>query len=373
LFLTRKFYHPKILWFRGVGAYVGSANLTDNGWTGNLECGVWFDQQDLLRLGWGTSLSSMFDVIARRSTEATEEHLRAYESLRSATSALEKQKAMFTEAAAKALKTIPGAEPPLDPTARRGGGAAKAAFMSQWNNGLTLLRKMTKMVAAMPKPSWIAADSPPSIVQDQATEGWYHDHIRSTGESLAQIEKLHAQNRTFPEAVTRTILEGWLANADPERFAEWVNESPKTVHNLLQRNRVRSLSRDDLARVLYLAHASREHARQIRNETLGLPREAHTPQEERCGLYSDLLLSAVSDSGRTIHDVLEYVLWGDGQTGDCAERIWNAVYLPEWSLPHLGVSTLGELIGYARPGEFPPRNGRVSKTLYALGYEGISW
>lgn len=64
---------------------------------------------------------------------------------------------------------------------------------------------------------------------------------------------------------------------------------------------------------------------------------------------------------------------GDAQVSDCAERIWNAVYAPEWSLPHLGVNTLGELLGYARPDEFPPRNGRVSKTLYALGYDGISW
>ena len=44
LFLTRSHYHPKIAWFRGVGCYIGSANLTDGGRISNLECGVWFDQ-----------------------------------------------------------------------------------------------------------------------------------------------------------------------------------------------------------------------------------------------------------------------------------------------------------------------------------------
>jgi hypothetical protein len=29
LYLTRDYFHPKIMWFRGIGAYIGSANLTE--------------------------------------------------------------------------------------------------------------------------------------------------------------------------------------------------------------------------------------------------------------------------------------------------------------------------------------------------------
>ena len=47
-------------------------------------------------------------------------------------------------------------------------------------------------------------------------------------------------------------------------------------------------------------------------------------------------------------DLLDCVLWNESRTKDCAERIWNAVNLPEYSLPHVGVNTLDETIGYAR-------------------------
>lgn len=78
---------------------------------------------------------------------------------------------------------------------------------------------------------------------------------------------------------------------------------------------------------------------------------------------------------RTVQDVLEYVIWGDkaGSKQSVGERIWSAGHDAEWKLPHLGLHILGELVGYARPDEYPPRNNRVSKTLYALGFPGISY
>ena len=39
--------HAKIIWWRGRGAYVGSANLTDAAWLRNLECGVFYDGDEL--------------------------------------------------------------------------------------------------------------------------------------------------------------------------------------------------------------------------------------------------------------------------------------------------------------------------------------
>jgi hypothetical protein len=95
--------------------------------------------------------------------------------------------------------------------------------------------------------------------------------------------------------------------------------------------------------------------------------------EERCELYAKTLLQTVSEGGKGVRDVLDFVLWGDVAIADPAQRIWTAISTPEWYIPHIGVNSLGELMGYARPMEYPPRNGRVSKTLYALGYDGITW
>ena len=52
--------HAKIIWWRGRGAYVGSANLTDAAWLRNLECGVFYDGDELAG-GVGEELLRFFD------------------------------------------------------------------------------------------------------------------------------------------------------------------------------------------------------------------------------------------------------------------------------------------------------------------------
>ncbi|MBL8426498.1 MAG: phospholipase [Dechloromonas sp.] len=46
----------------------------------------------------------------------------------------------------------------------------------------------------------------------------------------------------------------------------------------------------------------------------------------------------------------------------------NAIRSDDWAIPHIGLSSLGEIVVWARPDEFPPRNMRTSKGLRALGY-----
>ena len=72
-----------------------------------------------------------------------------------------------------------------------------------------------------------------------------------------------------------------------------------------------------------------------------------------------------SREGKTVLDLLNYVVWGNGSV---AARLWNAIRSDQWAIPHIGLSSLGEVVGWARPDEFPPRNMRTSKGLRALGY-----
>ena len=63
--------------------------------------------------------------------------------------------------------------------------------------------------------------------------------------------------------------------------------------------------------------------------------------------------------------LLNYVVWGNGSV---SARLWNAIRSDDWAIPHVSLSSLGEIVGWARPDEFPPRNMRTSKGLRALGY-----
>ena len=67
-------------------------------------------------------------------------------------------------------------------------------------------------------------------------------------------------------------------------------------------------------------------------------------------------------------ETINYVLHG-GLPNQLSDRLWESVDNQKWIIPHLGVSSLGEMVGWAMPDIFPPRNGRTSKALYALGYK----
>ena len=36
-------FHSKVIWWKGYGAYIGSANLTDRAWNANIEAGIFYD------------------------------------------------------------------------------------------------------------------------------------------------------------------------------------------------------------------------------------------------------------------------------------------------------------------------------------------
>ncbi len=40
-------HHAKVIWWRGVGMYVGSANLTGSAWYRNVEAGCFFDESEI--------------------------------------------------------------------------------------------------------------------------------------------------------------------------------------------------------------------------------------------------------------------------------------------------------------------------------------
>jgi len=81
--------------------------------------------------------------------------------------------------------------------------------------------------------------------------------------------------------------------------------------------------------------------------------------------FGEWLLRQRSREGRTVLELLNYVVWGNGSV---SARLWNAIRSDDWAIPHIGLSSLGEIVGWARPDEFPPRNMRTSKGLRALGY-----
>ena len=56
-------FHPKVIWWGGYGAYIGSANLTDSGWLRNIECGLFISDPELIQHGLDLELERFFEQL----------------------------------------------------------------------------------------------------------------------------------------------------------------------------------------------------------------------------------------------------------------------------------------------------------------------
>lgn len=364
LFVTRNFFRSKIYWFGGVGVYIGSANLTDPGWNSNLECGIWFDQDDISEQGLEPQLWQMFEVVAKRCTPAGREHMALLDGLKADRNAFAAQRKQFEAMVGNSLASLPGQSSPIDPTK---GGAAQAAFINEWESTLTDLLKIVAYTRARRQPAWVLPDTHPAFIQDQATEHWYHENIRLVGQD--QIEVLHRRNRERIDVVLEELFDEWESFTPQEQTKFWTNDAPRLLQSCLSQEQLKDLEVDHIETLLRHSHSMRETVRHLQRSTLRRAGAANFEMEERYRHFAEHLANVRNAQHRDLGEVLQYVIWGDAETPRCAERVWNALYDPAWRFPHIGEHTLNELIGYARPDEFPPRNNRVRKTLRALGFD----
>jgi hypothetical protein len=306
---------------------------------------VWFDEDDIAERRLDIELEHMFSAIAAQCAPASTEHIDLVKSIKGEQRGLSEARASFEALADKTLATLPGQHSPLDPTRT---GAAKHQFVSTWEAALTDLRHLVKIARDRPSPSWVSRDAHPAFIQDQATEHWYHQNIRTVGQD--QIDTLHRQNRTRIDAAIEEVFANWAGLQDSETWSHWVNHAPMQIRERLSPVRLKSLSKDDLLTIVSNSHALRETARHVPKAKLKLSRSEEGSMDERFERFADLLYNARNDAGRDLGEVLAYVIWGDAETTRCAERIWDALHDPARSFPYIGEHTLGELVGYGRRG-----------------------
>jgi NAD(P)-dependent dehydrogenase (short-subunit alcohol dehydrogenase family) len=76
----------------------------------------------------------------------------------------------------------------------------------------------------------------------------------------------------------------------------------------------------------------------------------------------DILVNNAGISGSSVGDPIDSV----------PDRLWEAIAADAWRIEHFGISALGELVGWALPESYPPRNNRTSKSLRSLGFPVIA-
>lgn len=362
--LVPHWLHAKVIWWVGQGAYIGSANLTDRAWFKNFEAGVFLTHEELEQFGVLLELEDFFDGLEQNAYPLDDEEYKRQVAMDKRRSELLKKLQDLERQLEDEHWKLKDRTTPITVTAnRKTKDKRMAAFKLEWGQTLQLIRSVGARASADEnRPTWITADVPQGVQGDQFLHAYYYQVVRPNSEKDAYLREF-AKNRTNPEGALRSALSWWKSGAYNHEHEEGtIYQSAPLLRELFAQNRITALTEDEWITAVTNIYAFGDHATKISNQYLGLGSD---PGGAAKGVaLARMLWSTQAANGMSAPAVFDFVIWGPG---DVAERIWTASHDREFKLPHIGTNIFGEVVGWARPTEYPPRNSRTSKALRALG------
>ncbi|CAJ0691445.1 phospholipase D family protein [Ralstonia holmesii] len=369
-------FHSKIIWWHGYGAYIGSANLTSNGWFSNVECGVFFEDSEIIGTQLECDLDQQLNYLRAVSFPVTSELVKALNKLNASGQGVYIAKQKLQTQFEQVTKDIPS----HDGLTAYGAAVKTTAFTrftTEWNDTLQLLRGLCKEFQKLNKrPSWVSATADPTVHFDQFLHAYYYVRVRDEREeaenakSVALVNQSYERHRHDTASALREAVDWWASLPEaPYGEGEFIGEISPMMRTRFAFDKLRAWTLKDFQEVFFNVHAFKMHARQMKNSSLGLPPSHSETIEERSNRVAKWLWELPRDASQgSIRELLEFLIWG-AHPSSMAERLWLATRDKRWRYDHFGQSTLGEAVGWARPDEFPPRNNRTNKALRALGHD----
>lgn len=353
-------FHAKVIWWKGYGAYIGSANHTDNGWLTNIEAGVFVGEDELVANGMDTQLENFFEYL--RELDVTIPISAEYIAEMERLSALNKD----VYAAAKKARGHEEWQGPSFLGNKAAFDRRKENFKKEWLDTLGILQGIQQQLSDY-RPIWVDGNVPPAWQVDQFLHAYYYNHV---GDSLRKpYEDYYKRHHADPQSALKAELEWWhgLQSAPSYEDVAFYQSAPK-VRELLDQKKVLSLSVDEVEILCSKTHATMNHIIKIPMSVLGRPGVQSMGREGRVKLFASLIMSERNSQGWDIRKLLHYVLY-EGAASDIWERLYYAGRDPAYTIARYGLNSIAEVVGWARPEVVPPRNGRTSKALRALGFD----
>lgn len=359
-YLLRGGLHAKIIWLKGEGVYIGSANLTDNGWMSNIEAGVFLTESDLNQNSMLDHISALIEAVHERSTPLSKEILKLITDLEKRRSPL---KSTENDIWSWFKKNCLIPEVPALISVTKADERSKNVFLKEWNETLQLLRNIALRLREY-RPSWINDLVPDGVHVDQFLHAYYYLRVREGNKQ--PFDEHYERNRQNPDRALIEQMSWWRTGKYPyENESLFIHEWAPSSRTLLAKNRIGSLTEAEFIQLCKQVHAIRDHAIKLESIFLDLPEGSHEA-DKKIAAFGKWLYRQHSAQQKSVLETIEYVLYG-GTEANLPDRLWNATHSPQWKINHLGLSSLGEMVGWALPDVFPPRNSRTSKALRALG------
>lgn len=370
-------FHPKVIWWEDFGVYIGSANLTKKAWSDNVECGVFYTQEEVEAQGLEAELEEMFEYIQGQSVPVTDELIEKLKRIEKesgrysaeARAQRERYERLFSN-----LRPHPGIGSFHMPEKHR--TTARDKFMKEWAETLQTLRNLARDFKQLDRrPTWVSPTANDAVHFDQLLHAYYYGVVcKAEAEnedekgSVARVNEAYARNKDRREAALLEAVNYWVGLKEaPFSEESFIAESAPRMEELFSPEGLAHMTRETFTEAMSNVHAFRTHARQQANTFFNLPAGYKATEAERVRLLAHWLWEHKHPSGKHVRDLLRYLLWNP--LPEMEERLWTCLRDPAWKIEHLGQSALGEVIGWARPDKYPPRNDRTNKALRALGYD----
>lgn len=360
-------YHPKVIWWKGYGVYVGSANLSDSAWNHNVEAGCFYSEDELEDSEISQDLNRFFRVINENSFDLTSELLSEIKKRKKKLSDFnqkdaEDKKRFMRLAGVKQWSGLVGTGK------KKSSERHKSEFLNEWNSTLQSMRLIAQRVGKdKNRPVWVRPEIPESLVADQFLHAYYYN--KTFDGPRANYEYFFEQHKNNPDKAIDDAVTWWAnTTSPPSNEHQTLDHDAPFVNKLLQADRLRDLTIEEWKEVCLRVHSIKDYGRRVKNTAVGLPHKPHYSIEEKADALAEYHFKQVNPQGESIFEVLWYVLYG-GTDLELPVRIWDAVADPMRKIDRFGLSAIGELTGWALPEKFPPRNRRTSKALRSLGFD----
>lgn len=359
-----QYHHAKIIWWRGAGLYIGSANLTGNAWYKNVEAGCFFDDEEISD-EMVSDVLALFATLEANSTPLTEELLREMNRRAKIIAAALRPDAkdFWTNSGLTKWSGL------VQTTPKNALDQKREAFLREWYSTLQDLRDIGSRISQPEnRPTWINSDAPAGAQADQFLNAYYYQ--RTFDGRKANYEQFYEQNRVRKNDALTDAIKWWRDLPEAPSFEDkMLNDTAPFLRSALSEQSLRELNDRQFHAICMGIHAIKDYSRRVPNKAVNLPDDGtRYTIPEKVAALSNRIWNDGSSGGTRIRRLLQHLLY-EGSFDKLPERLWQTVTDSKWRIEGLGISALGELVGWALPDQFPPRNGRTSKALRALGYD----
>lgn len=380
LFATYDFLHSKVLWLHGVGCYIGSANLTMKALNNNIELGVFIDESPN-ESDFFQEIKTFFESLSDYTSPILHEDIKRirkiFEEIEQDSQILEIDK-ILKQLKGKYLREweklkrelFRDQKVPLRKTSKK--SQHQKRIITEWKNCQKILTDYTEIYKKnYSRPLWIQPNVPYFAELDKMFDWYYSTHIKGKDRIEVLVEKHHHENINRSDEKIKELFSMWsnLKELPEDWITESFNVRVPLVKSLLAKDKIMDLSVGDIAKIVIHCYALMDHIDQFKSYSdLRLDKKERVPREVKAHQFVKYFLSEPNKHGKTFLDVLNYFIWDN--SAQPWEKIWDCTdHNSKWKYPGIDRSTLGELLGLARPDEYPVRNNRISRVLYALGFE----